>query len=235
VKTWGQIVRALIAYLIVSVGIFLMLRTIVDYTSFRTDIHFLKFKQDYLHITGWKVAFYVHVFSSIFALAAGLTQFSSYFLEHHRKIHRFIGKLYVINILIINFPAALIMAIYANGFLPSKIAFFILDVLWFVFTYKALRAAQQKRITEHKEFMIRSYALTFSAITLRTWKIILFNAFHPDPVTLYMIDAWMGFVPNLLVAEWLIWRMRTGKRFFIFRSKNRLQVLPDTPSARNKL
>lgn len=211
-----------------------MLRTIIDYTSFRTDIHFLKFKQAYLHITWWKVAFYVHVFSSIFALAAGLTQFSSYLLEQHRKLHRFIGKLYVINILIINFPAALIMAIYANGLFPSKIAFFILDALWFLFTYKALRAAQQKRITEHKEFMIRSYALTFSAITLRTWKIILLNAFHPDPLTLYMIDAWMGFVPNLLVAEWLIWRMRNGKRLSIFRSKSRLRVIPNTPSAQDK-
>jgi uncharacterized membrane protein len=235
VKTWGQIVRGLVAYLILCIGIFLMLRTIVDYTSFRTDIHFLKFKQAYLHIPWWKVAFYVHVFSSIFALAAGLTQFSSYLREQHRKIHRFIGKLYVINILVINFPAALIMAVYANGLLPSKIAFFILDVLWFLFTYKALRAAQQKRITEHQEFMIRSYALTFSAITLRTWKIILFNAFHPDPITLYMIDAWMGFVPNLLVAEWLIWRMRTGKRLFIFRSKNRLHVLPNTQSTQDKL
>jgi hypothetical protein len=27
---------------------------------------------------------------------------------------------------------------------------------------------------------------------------------HIDPVHLYMIDAWMGFVPNLLVAEWWI-------------------------------
>jgi hypothetical protein len=40
------------------------------------------------------------------------------------------------------------------------------------------------------------YALTFSAITLRTWKLILSRSFHIDPVHLYMIDAWLGFVPG---------------------------------------
>ena len=59
--------------------------------------------------------------------------------------------------------------------------------------------------------MIRSFALTFSAITLRSWKIVLTNVFHPDPLTLYMIDAWIGFVPNLLLAEWLIWKAQRNK------------------------
>jgi hypothetical protein len=64
--------------------------------------------------------------------------------------------------------------------------------------------------------MIRSFALTFSAITLRSWKIILAAVFHPDPLILYMIDAWIGFVPNLLLAEWLIWK--TNKKLTIAQS-----------------
>jgi uncharacterized membrane protein len=183
---------------------FLMLRTILQYQSFRTDVGFLQLKQEYLHITTWKVAFYVHVFSSIFTLIAGFTQFSSYILKHHRRLHRIMGRLYVYDILFINFPAGLIMAYYANGFLPSKIAFVILDSLWFWFTLKALIAIKNKDIKAHKRYMMRSYALTFSAVTLRTWKMILSGAFTIDPVTLYMIDAWMGFVPNLLLAEYLI-------------------------------
>ncbi len=191
---------------------FLMLRMVIDYSSLRTDIHFLKFKQEYIDIPWWKAAFYVHVFSSIFALAAGLTQFSDHLLTSYRSIHRLIGKIYVYDILFINFPAGLIMAVYANGLLPTKIAFVILDCLWSYFTYKAVIAVKRGDIATHKRFMIRSYALTFSAITLRSWKIILTYAFHPDPLTLYMIDAWMGFVPNLLLAEWLIYN--SGRRNF---------------------
>jgi len=180
----------------------------IEYSSFKTDIHFLRYKQEYISIPIWKAAFYTHVFSSVMALAAGLTQFSDNVLKKHRRLHRIVGWLYVVDILVINFPAAMIMAYYANGLLPSKIAFTILDCLWFWFTLKAVMAARKRNISEHKRFMIRSYALTFSAITLRSWKIILAGAFHPDPLTLYMIDAWMGFVPNLLIAEWLIWKAK---------------------------
>jgi len=181
-----------------------MLLTISQYVSFQTDVGFLKLKQDYLDITIWKIAFYTHVFSSVLTLCAGFTQFSNYILKQHKNLHRLIGKFYAYNIFFINFPAGMIMAIYANGHLPTKIAFIILDSLWFLFTYKAVTAIRSKDIKMHKRFMIRSYALTCSAITLRLWKIVLTNSFALDPLTIYMIDAWLGFVPNLLFAEWLI-------------------------------
>ena len=207
-KSVISILRPLIAFLILSIGTLFMLTMIIDYSSFRTDIHFLQQKQEYLPMIWWRIAFYVHVFSSILALAAGFTQFSNYILQKHKRLHRTIGKLYVINILLINFPSGMILAVYANGLLPGKTAFIILDCLWFYFTLRAYLAIRKSKVREHREFMIRSFALTFSAITLRTWKIILSNTLHPDPLTLYMIDAWMGFVPNLLFAEWLIRRKR---------------------------
>ncbi len=172
------------------------------------NIGFLQFKQAYIHIIPWKIAFYVHVFSAIFALFAGFTQFSSIILKEHRSIHRLIGRLYAYDIMIINFPAAMIMAVYANGLLPSKTAFVILDCLWFWFTYKAVIEIRRKNVIAHKQFMMRSYALTLSAITLRSWKIIISGFVTIDPLHLYMIDAWMGFVPNLLFVEWLIRRKK---------------------------
>jgi hypothetical protein len=60
--------------------------------------------------------------------------------------------------------------------------------------------------------MIRSYALTFSAITLRTWKLILSNIFAIDLAGLYVIDAWLGFVPNLVIAEIIIRKNNDRKR-----------------------
>lgn len=183
-----------------------MLRGIVEYFPMQDNIGFLQFKQPYLHILPWKVAFYMHVFSIIFALLAGFTQFSNIILKEHRQLHRLMGKIYVYDILIVNFPATMIMAIYANGGLPTKTAFVILDCLWFWFTLQAIIAIKNKNIARHKQYMIRSYALTVSAVTLRLWKIIIGGFIHIDPLTLYQVDAWMGFVPNLLFAEWLIRR-----------------------------
>jgi hypothetical protein len=200
------IVKEFCVYTLLFIGTLLMTKTIALYTSGNTNIGFLTIKQNYIHNQFWLVCFYIHVFTSIFLLLAGFTQFNSYVLTHHKKLHHAIGKWYVGLILFVNFPTGLIMAIYANGFLPSKIAFVILDVLWFWFTLKALLTIKQKNVQAHKNFMIRSYALTCSAITLRTWKLIINAIIIIDPTTLYMIDAWLGFVPNLLFAEWMIRR-----------------------------
>jgi uncharacterized membrane protein len=182
--------------------------------NFDSNVGFLRFKQDYIENKLWKAAFYIHVFSAIFLLLAGFTQFSDHIQKEYKKVHRFLGRLYVFNILLINFPAAMIMAVYANGLLPSKIAFIILDSLWFFFTLKGIIEARKKNFNSHRDFMIRSYALTFSAITLRTWKLILTTSFPLDPLTIYMMDAWLGFVPNLLLAEWIILRKRRRRLAF---------------------
>src|SRR5262245_40527216 len=79
----------------------LMLEIILQYIPIRTDAAFLLIKQDYIHITSWRIAFFVHVFSSLFVLIAGFTQFSRYLLSHYKKLHRVIGKLYVIDILFV--------------------------------------------------------------------------------------------------------------------------------------
>jgi uncharacterized membrane protein len=183
-----------------------MLKSVVRYDTFQDNTGFLQFKQACIHVPLWRMVFYIHVFSAIFALFAGLTQFSSQIIKKYRKIHRLIGRLYAYDILVINFPAAMVMAIYANGQLPGKTAFIVLDCLWFWFTFKAVREIRKGNVPAHKQNMMRSYALTFSAVTLRSWKIIISSVVHIDPLHLYMIDAWMGFVPNLLFVEWLIRR-----------------------------
>lgn len=207
------IARIFIAYSVLSVACFLMLRTIMGYMSFRDDVQFLLLKQSYIHNSIWKTAFYIHVFSAVLALFAGFTQFSQQLLRDNKSLHRMIGKIYVGNIVIINFPVGLIMGIYANGGLLGKTAFLLLDALWLVFTVKAYQCARQRKFIEHKNYMLRSYALTFSAVTLRSWKLILSHTFTIDLAELYIIDAWLGFLPNLIIAELIIRRHVIEKNF----------------------
>lgn len=181
-----------------------MLKTIVQHLSFGSQVGFLQEKQQYVHLPFWRAAFYIHVFSSILTLLAGATQFSSYILQQYRGLHRIMGRIYVWDILLINFTSGMVLALCSNGAWHTSMAFVILDCLWFWFTWKAVREIRRNNITSHRNYMLRSYALTFSAITLRSWKLILSHSFSIDPAVLYMIDAWMGFVPNLLVAEWII-------------------------------
>ncbi|HEY2721782.1 MAG TPA: DUF2306 domain-containing protein [Chitinophagaceae bacterium] len=198
--------RDALLYFLLCLATFLMLRMIVEYYPLNDHTGFLKFKQDYISNKVWRTCFYIHVFISLFVLMAGFVQFSPSILKRQPRLHRLVGRFYAGNILFVNFPVAMVMAIYANGGLPGKTAFFILDCLWFFFTLKAVIDIQKGNILSHKKYMIRSYALTLSAISLRTWKIILTNTTHIDIPTIYIMDAWLGFVPNLLLAELLIRR-----------------------------
>lgn len=196
-----------------------MLSMVADYASFETGIHFLRSKQNYITNAIWKYAFYIHVFTASIPLMAGLTQFSPQILSGNKKIHRLVGKFYVLLIIFINVPAGLILAIYANGQLPGKLAFLTLDILWFYFTLRAWLEIRKGNIAAHRKFMFRSYALTFSAITLRTWKLVLPAIITIDSLTLYQVDAWLGFVPNLLLAEWYIRKTYRSKENKYIMSK----------------
>lgn len=199
-------VSIFLVYGLLSIAVFLMLRIVLGYLTFADDAQFLAVKQEYIHQPIWKLSFYVHVFTSILALSAGYTQFSPDLRHDHPRWHRFFGRLYVLVILFINVPSGMVLAVNANGLLPGRIAFVVLDILWFWFTFSAYRFARTRQFARHREFMIRSYALTLSAITLRSWNMLLSNLFNLDPSTLYAIDAWLGFLPNLLTAEWWIRR-----------------------------
>ena len=186
---------------------FLMLRIIFIYIPVQNDAGFLQLKQEYIHITEWRVAFFTHVFTSMLVLIAGFTQFSRQLQKKQPKLHRIFGYIYVIDVLLVTGPAGLLMSFYANGGISSQIAFVLLAVLWMVFTGIALSKAIKKNFIAHRAFMIRSFALTLSAITLRCWKVIFANFTDIPPMDRYRIIAWLGWVLNLLIAEWIIYKL----------------------------
>jgi len=183
---------------------FLMARITVEYIPYNTDVGFLQIKQDYIDIDHWRIAFFVHVYASMWALLAGFTQFSSHIQSFYPRVHRAFGYVYVTNVLLITGPAALVMSFYANGGPTSKIAFGLLAIGWIAFTAIALSKAANGDFAGHRKFMIRSYALTLSALTLRAWKWSITNTVDLPPMDVYRAVAWLGWVPNIIVAELLI-------------------------------
>ncbi|MFN3402745.1 MAG: DUF2306 domain-containing protein [Cytophagaceae bacterium] len=179
----------------------LMVRLTIPYFSFDDHTAFLRIKQWIIHNSVWKTAFYVHVISSCFTLLAGFTQFSGNFLRKYPMLHRYLGRLNGAVILLLSGPSGLIMALYANGGLLSQSAFFILSILWLAFTYLAYHYARSGDIPRHRKFMVRSFALTLSAITLRGWKLLIVLAFRPHPMDAYTLVAFLGWIPNLIIAE----------------------------------
>ena len=200
---WNVLLFVTLAFFIL-----LMARITVAYIPYETDVGFLRIKQEYIDIDHWRIAFFVHVYASIWVLFAGFTQFSERIRSFYPNVHRTLGYVYAADILLITGPASLIMGIYANGGIASKVAFVTLAVLWLYTTLLAVLKARKGDLVAHRSFMIRSFALTLSALTLRAWKWGINNSIELPPMDVYRAVAWLGWVPNLAIAEFLIWRYK---------------------------
>lgn len=185
----------------------LMLEITLKYVPINPEAGFLTIKQtEVSRIPAYLPIFYTHVFSSIFVLLSGFTQFNDHFLKTKKQLHRIIGSIYIGVVLLLASPSGLFIGYYANGGLYSKIAFILLSLLWFSFTLRAFISIKNKEVDSHLKFMYRSFALTFSAITLRVWKVILVYLFQPAPMDVYQAIAWLGWVPNIIVIECYLYK-----------------------------
>ncbi|CAA6829245.1 MAG: DUF2306 domain-containing protein [uncultured Aureispira sp.] len=196
----------MLSYLVYGFFCILMLEITLQYIPIDLDVAFLRIKQDEIQLFHYKIAFYVHVFTAIFSLLAGFTQFSVYFRTKYPIVHRYVGGLYIVSILLFAAPSGLIMAYYANGGFWSQLAFSLLSIGWFWTTYTAYTALKEKDYKQHQRYMMRSFALTMSAITLRMWKYLIVFFWHPRPMDVYRIVAWLGWVFNLLIIELIIYK-----------------------------
>ncbi|WP_295652384.1 DUF2306 domain-containing protein [uncultured Mucilaginibacter sp.] len=192
---------------------YLMLLITLQYIPLRTDVAFLRVKEEIADKLYYRVAFFSHVYTGMFILLAGMLQLPAYIRARFPAFHTWCGRVYAYGIILVTGPAGLIMGFYANGGWISKIAFCLLAFLWVAFTYKGVAAAISRNLVVHQNWMYRSYALTLSAISLRLWKWVIVLLFEPRPMDAYHIVSWLGWVGNLLIVEFYIY-VRSRERFF---------------------
>jgi len=185
----------------------LMLRITLQYIPFNTMASFLQIKQtEVQELPYYLPVFYTHVYSSMFCLLAGFTQFSNTLRQQSVVLHRTVGFVYLVAVLAFSAPSGFIMALHANGGIFAVVFFVVLSLLWWWFTFRAIVEIRRKNIARHEAFIIRSFALALSAITLRLWKVVLVYLFEPAPMDVYVLVAALGWIPNLLIAEYIIKR-----------------------------
>ena len=183
---------------------FLMLAITFQYIPFDLQVAFLATKQHIIQFQYYQIAFFSHVFSSIFILLLGSTQFIESIRRKTPLIHRYFGLTYVVGVVCISAPAGFVMGLHGNGGIIAQTSFCILSSLWFYYTLRSFLAIKKRNILKHKNYMILSYALTLSALTLRLHKYILANTTDMHRIDIYRIVSWSGWVINLVIAYIII-------------------------------
>lgn len=157
------------------------------------------------------ILFYTHITFGGLSLLIGWSQFSERFRRKYLQTHRSIGKVYVVSVLISSL-AGIAIALFATGGSISVFGFEGLAICWLISNIKAYTSIRNGRVQEHQDWMIRNYALTFAAVTLRLWLPFSQAALHMDFVDAYRIIAWLCWVPNLIVAELIITRRKKARQ-----------------------
>jgi len=143
-----------------------------------------------------------HITGGLVAVAMGPWQLNARLRARAIEAHRWLGRVYVIAVAVGGL-GALALARGSQEGAVTHVGFGLLAVLWLTATAQAYRRIRAGDVASHRRWMIRSYALTLAAVTLRFYLPLALAAgisFHDA----YSVISWLCWVPNLVVAEWIV-------------------------------
>jgi uncharacterized membrane protein len=145
-----------------------------------------------------------HLGGGLVALAVGAWQMNARLRSRFIEYHRWMGRTYVVAVLIGGL-GALRMAPESQQGWVTHLGFGLLALLWLFSTARAYIAIRSHAEARHRDWMIRSYSLTLAAVTLRIYLPVSLALGVPLG-NAYRVISWLCWVPNIILAEWLVRR-----------------------------
>ena len=146
----------------------------------------------------------IHAVAGLTTLLIGPFQFVRWVRNRWPAIHRVTGRLYLL-VGAVAAPAGLVLALGTSSGQIASVGFAIPALLWMHFAWLGWRAAVERRFDAHREWMIRAYAITATAITLRLM-LPASAMMELDFSSAYPVIAWASWLTNLAIAEIVIRR-----------------------------
>ncbi len=164
-----------------------------------------------------------HIFTATVALVLGPLQFVPK-IRARRRIHRTIGRTYLLAGVLPSALATIPVALW-SGRLTTQLGLITAAVLWLITGGLAYRAARRRDFVNHRNWMMRNYALTFLAVTSRVLVPVMLLAQIPfgtveagaigeKATSMIPIGQTVGWIVNLAVVEAVI------------RSRRRARLMP---------
>jgi len=140
------------------------------------------------------------------------------------NLHRWLGRLYLLEVGL-GPIAGFAMAVVSEQGLPTHLGFGMLAVLWFFTGLQAYRMVRRENILAYRQWMIRNFALTLAAVTLRNYMPLMLFVLHWSFRPTYITVSWPCWIPNLLIAEWIVRRRATSQDVAISMKTDHTNVL----------
>ena len=144
----------------------------------------------------------MHIVGGMTALTVGLVQLWLGLTNRTAALHRALGKVYV-GVIAVGSIAGFYLALTIHGNPPYAAGLFFLCVAWVVTTSMAVFAIRRRDVPQHREWMMRSYVVTFAFVTFRFGVDALISQ-GMQPGEVQAIMAWACWALPLLLLEPLL-------------------------------
>ena len=153
-----------------------------------------------VHLIADRYLIFPHALFGTLALLSGPVQFSTRLRRRYLSFHRILGRLYVLSVV-----SAAVLAMIISAGHPLFAGTVVQASAWIICTLAAFLTARNRHIAQHRQWMVRSYAVTFTFITLRILSIwpVYWNL--PDATNVVIIIS-TTFGSVLLADLGLNWR-----------------------------
>ncbi|MDE3723628.1 DUF2306 domain-containing protein [Nocardiopsis sp. N85] len=134
----------------------------------------------------------VHIFGGTLLTVLVILQVWPWLRSRHPVVHRWSGRIYVLaGIPLVGVPALLIAPFSSTG-LGTQVSNTLWAVLWSTFTLLGYVMARRRRFADHREWMLRSFALIYGIAFNRVVILLL--------LPLAILQARTGAIPNTEAA-----------------------------------
>jgi uncharacterized membrane protein len=148
-----------------------------------------------------------HTLAGIFALLIGPINFSSRIRNRYLKLHRVLGRIYVVSVFVGSFTG--IALAWGRPGLPGTS---MQATAWMVCTTAAFLTARNRQIVQHRQWMMRSYAVTFTFVSSRVLNLVPAYWSHLGDVLSAVGVIAFTLISLLIVDIGLNWHELTTRR-----------------------
>jgi len=160
------------------------------------------------HFADHRTLTLLHVLPAMLFMVLGPLQFVRSLRSKYPRIHRWSGRIFLISSLVVGITGLRMALGKTIGGLDEKAAILLFGTFFLIALAKAFWHALHRQFNQHREWMLRGYAIGLAVATIRPIMGTFFAAAVmrgqiPQPREFFGTAFWIGFTLQMILAE--IW------------------------------
>lgn len=152
-----------------------------------------------------------HMGGGLVAISTGLIQLWLGVTQRTGPLHRYLGRIYLGGVAVGSAGGFFLAMTIERRYFAYASGLFMLSAAWVLTTWMAYAAIRQRAIERHREWMIRSYTVTFAFVLFRLVDRLLIHWHVAPDDEIDAMTAWACWSVPLLLVEPLL-QIRRARR-----------------------